>query len=109
MGIFRYRWPKKYWAPEAEIGLGAAFGDVTITAYKAPRETIKENGPFYRGHIAGGTAFSWGENASLHFQIGYAMNQLGKKTYTFPSDGTRVDQADYLQGVFSKALLKFYF
>lgn len=109
MGVFRYRWPKKFWAPEAEIGLGAALGDITITAYKSPRETLKQSGPFYRGHIAGGTGFSWGEGASLHFQVGYAINQLGKKTYTFTSDGTTIEQQDYLQGVFSKAFLKFYF
>lgn len=108
VGIFRYRWPRKYWAPEAEIGLGAALGDITVTVYKNPRETQKSSGPFYRGHLAGGAGFSWGEGASLHFQVGYALNQLGKKTYN-NSDNKPVEQDEYLQGVFSKAYLKFYF
>jgi hypothetical protein len=108
MGLFRYRWPRKNWAPEAELGLGAALGDITVTAYKSPRESQKQSGPFYRGHLAVGTGFSWGEGASLHFQLGYAVNQLGAKTYTF-ADGNTTKQSGLMQGIFSKASLKFYF
>lgn len=109
MGYFRYRWPRKTWAPEAELALGAALGDITVTAYKSPRESQKQSGPFYRGHLAVGSAFSWGEGASLHFQVGYAVNKLGEKTYTFTSDNNKTNQSEYLQGIFSKAALKFYF
>jgi len=108
MGIVRYRWIRKGWAPEAELGLGAALGDITVTAYKSPRETQKQSGPFYRGHIAGGAGWSWGEGASLHFQMGYAMNKLGEKTFD-NVDGKPVQQEEYLKGIFSKAFLKFYF
>jgi len=108
MGILRYRLPQKYWAPEAELGLGAALGTINITATKNPRETQTDSGPFYRGHLAVGTGFSWGEGASLHFQVGYAINRLGAKTY-MDSTGYHVNQKDYLQGVFSKAFLSFYF
>jgi hypothetical protein len=109
MGIVRYRFPMKWMTPEIEAAVGAAFGSIKITAYKQPRESVEEKGPFYRGHLAVGTGFAWGEGASLHLQVGYAVNQLGKKTYTYASDGYTVEQKDYLQGVFTKAFLKFYF
>jgi hypothetical protein len=109
VGIFRYRWPMKSFTPEAEVGLGAAFGSIKITAYKNGRESVEQKGPFYRAHLAAGAAFSWGEGASLHLQLGYAVNQLGKKTYIYASDKNTVTQQEYLSGVFTKAYLKFYF
>lgn len=108
MGIFRYRWPRKYWAPEVEAGLGAALGSIEVTAYTAPRETVKASGPFYRGHIAAGPGFSWGDGASLHFHLGYGVNMLGSKTYAL-SNNYSVSQDSMLSGVFAKAFVKFYF
>jgi hypothetical protein len=106
MGIFRYRMPRKSWAPEAEAAIGTALGSIEIRETSINGETIKSNGPFMRGHLAGGFGFSWAENASLHFLVGYGFNQLGSKSY----DGAtmHVEQKNQ-HGVFSKAYLKFYF
>ncbi len=113
MGIFRYRWPKKFWAPEAEVGLGAAMGSIKITATTLNKESFESSGPFYRAHIAAGTGFVWGEGASLHVQVGYGMNQLGAKVYNYASGGESsgfsVQQEGMMQGVFIKSFLKFYF
>lgn len=105
--IGRYRWPRKTWAPEVELGLGTAFGDIKVRDTQAGGSTLSKSGPFHRAHAAVGTGFSWAEGASLHFQIGYAMNMLGSKTYT---DGSfTVEQKGSMSGIFTKAFLKFYF
>jgi len=106
MGIFRYRMPRKSWAPEGEAAIGTALGSIEVRETSQNGVTLTEKGPFLRGHIAGGFGFSWAENASLHFLFGYGFNQLGSKSY----DGNtmHVEQKNQ-QGVFSKAYLKFYF
>lgn len=107
MLLARYRWPGKTWAPEVEIGAGTAFGDIKIRDTQQNGATLSKSGPFHRGHIAVGTGFSWADGASLHFQVGYGMNMLGSKTYT---DGSFVvEQKGTMQGVFTKAALRFYF
>ncbi len=106
MGIFRYRMPRKSWAPEGEAAIGTALGSIEVRETSQNGVTLTDKGPFLRGHLAGGFGFSWAENASLHFLFGYGFNQLGSKSY----DGTtmHVEQKNQ-QGVFSKAYLKFYF
>ena len=106
MGIFRYRMPRKSWSPEGEVAAGTALGSIEVREVSDNGATIKSSGPFMRAHLAGGFGFSWAENASLHFLVGYGFNQLGSKDY----DGTtmHVEQKNQ-HGVFSKAYLKFYF
>lgn len=107
MGVFRYRMPRKSWAPEGEVAVGTALGSVEVRDTNLNGSTIKSNGPFMRGHLAGGFGFSWAENASLHFLAGYSFNQLGTKSYVGNND-MRVEQKNQ-HGIFSKAYLKFYF
>lgn len=106
MGIFRYRMPRKTWAPEGEAAIGTALGSVEVRETSQNGVTLTDKSSFLRGHLAGGFGFSWAENASLHFLFGYGFNQLGSKSY----DGNtmHVEQKNQ-QGVFSKAYLKFYF
>ena len=108
MAVARYRWPMKGWAPEVEAAGGAAFGEINIRETTLNPGTFKENGPFYRGHLAGGVGFSWAENSSVHFLLGYGYNQLTAQSYI---SGTTMDveQRTSMSGVFSKAYLKFYF
>ena len=108
MAIARYRWPKRGWSPEVEAALGAAFGSIDVRETTLSSVEQKLSGPFYRGHVSAGPAFSWAEGASLHFLVGYGFNRIGEHTYDLGA-GKLVQQTATLHGVFTKAYLKFYF
>ncbi len=107
-GIFRYRFIQKRWAPEIEVGIGGAFGSIEVKSTITTEPTLKEDAFYLRGHLAAGAGFSWANNASVHFQAGYSLTQLGAKTYDSGANLV-VDQSESFQGIYAKGFVRYHF
>jgi|GEM_PF-3461498 len=109
-GLLRYRWPRKKWATEVELGLGAALGSITARSTDPATNEITNPGPFLRAHGAFGFAWSWAKNFSLHMQLGYAAQSIGEKTYALGgTNNHEIKQSSMLNGIYSKGFLRYYF
>ena len=107
MAIVRMRWGRNNWAPELQVGAGAAFGTIEARSTIVGSETTSTTGPFFRGFASAGYAFQWAEGYSIHFHVGYTASQFGNQTYQ--TSFYTISQQSLHHGVYFRGWARYHF
>ncbi|NCN27363.1 hypothetical protein GW915_07285 [bacterium] len=108
LAIIRMRWGNKNWAPEVQLAAGASLGSIKASSTVLNSKDETKSGPFLKGHASAGYAFSWAEDYSVHFHVGYGVNQVGAHTYESDTSYI-VSQSSLHHGVFIRGWARYHF
>ncbi len=106
MAVARWQWPRTFWSPEAEVGLGLGIFNMTVDSTNLSQDTVTDSSTSLLAHAAGGLSLAWLDNTNLGVMLGYRYMMLGKKD--FPASIFDIRRGS-LSGVYAKATLRYHF